>query len=38
MGWEQISVDHVKPPFYNMFEQGLVGGLLLTNTRTEIGA
>jgi len=24
MGWEQISVDHVKPPFYNMWEQGLV--------------
>ena len=24
MGWEQISVDHVRPPFYNAFDQGLV--------------
>lgn len=24
MGWEQIAVDHVSPPFYNAFNQGLV--------------
>jgi len=24
MGWEQIAVDHVVPPFYNMVAQGLI--------------
>lgn len=24
MGWEQISVDHVVPPFYNAFAQGFL--------------
>ena len=24
MGWAQIAVDRVSPPFYNAFEQGLV--------------